>query len=247
MGNAVAVRALDAARMVGGTLADAGGALLRSLALAAAPLMAWVRANPLPAAARTVVLLALGVTVHNALHAQPGAHAAPWFVSAAEATQTQPTDTTVAAPKRARIADPVVFGIQSELTDRGYYDGTIDGLNGSRTSAAIRLYEESVGITPRGEATSALLDRIRLGPVTALPKPDANSTASIPAAEPTEPNPTLLVQRGLVAYGESIATDGVMGPMTRAAIENFQGAHGMEVTGEPSPAVVERMRAEGLL
>lgn len=245
-GHAVATGALDALRSAGGVVGDAASPLLQAASPLVAQASAWVRANPLTTVLRLGVVVLIGATAHNAVHGQSGPHTAPWFAENEVVVADAAPTSEAPAPKRARIADPVVFGIQSELTDRGFYAGTIDGLNGSRTRAAIRAYEESVGIPPRGEATSALLDRIRLGPVNGLPRPDATTTASTDNAEPSV-NPVLEAQRGLVAYGESIAADGVMGPMTRAAIENFEGAHGMSVTGEASAELLARMRAEGLL
>lgn len=241
-------RLSEGARSVGAVLGWVVGAIGTH---ALAPIAAWVRADPVGSTARIAVALAVCGTVHNAAFGQHGTHASPWF-GAAEAVTSPVVPAAEAAPKRARIADPVVFGIQSELTDRGFYSGAIDGLAGGRTREAIMAYEASVGIATRGEPTNALLERIRLGPVASLPKPDAKrddvATGSVDPTEVIdEGERVLLVQRGLVAYGKAIAADGVIGPMTRGAIEEFEGAHGMPITGEASAALVARMRAEGLI
>ena len=245
-GQALATGALDALRSTGGLIADAVSPLVQAASSPLGQAAAWARAKPLSAALGIGISVLVCATAHNAALGQSGPHAAPWFGKGEAVVADAAPKSEAPAQKRARIADPVVFGIQSELTDRGFYSGTIDGLNGSRTRAAISAYEESVGIPPRGEATSALLDRIRLGPVEALPRPDAVTTASTGSDEPLV-DLVLQAQRGLVAYGESIATDGVMGPMTRSAIEGFEGAHGMPVTGDASEELLARMKAEGLL
>ena len=234
---------------VGGKLITAAKGMASVCIAVARPVVAYVRANPTTALVRTAVGVVVIATVQNAAFGQGTNHEAPWFGSSAEKPAT--TEVQPAAPKRARIADPVVFGIQSELTDRGFYGGEIDGLVGARTREAIKAYEKSVGITPRGEPTSALLDRIRLGKVASLPRAevrpaDEEPTGSVSASPPAE-SPVLLVQRALVAYGEQITVDGVMGPNTRAAIEAFEGAHGMTVTGEASDELIARMKSEGLL
>ena len=247
------VRVLADAAMQLGT---AGIHVTRATVRAMTPLTLWARANPAVAAVRLGVTVVVAATVYNAAFGHSAAHPSPWFGSVEQDVarqETEPQTAPVAAPKRARIADPVVFGIQSELTDRGFYEGEIDGLSGERTRAAIVAYEQSVGIPARGQATSALLDRIRLGNVASVPRPgerDETATGSVPAATDDAeegPNLVLLAQRGLVAYGGELATDGVMGPMTRAAIEEFEGAHGMPITGEPSETLVAKMRANGLL
>lgn len=51
--------------------------------------------------------------------------------------------------------------IQRRLTQKGYYQGEIDGLFGSATMESVAAYQRSIGVTPDGYPTSILLDQLR--------------------------------------------------------------------------------------
>lgn len=53
------------------------------------------------------------------------------------------------------------LAIQRSLAARGYDIGTIDGVIGAKTEAAIRVFEAAQGLTVTGSATPELLDRLR--------------------------------------------------------------------------------------
>ena len=94
----------------------------------------------------------------------------------------------------------------------------------------------------------------------ALPPPDSTTTATVappvvsppPAVEAPQVQPALdparqqlvEIQRALARLGiYSGAIDGLSGPRTRAAIVEYQAAAGLEVTGDPSAALLELMQA----
>ena len=116
-------------------------------------------------ARRAVLAAATGAIVYNAAFAQEARHAAPWFEDQLVAAAQD------VAPRRAAPADPVVFGLQSELMELGYYEGSIDGVTGARTRAAIRAYEAAHGLPESGRPTGALLARIRVANARDLPRP----------------------------------------------------------------------------
>lgn len=221
-----------------------------------------VRADPRGSALRACVAVLLVATVHNAAFSQDAPHAAPWFGGAEPAVEVAALEP--AAPKRARaIPDPVVFGLQSELMDLGFYEGGIDGIVGSRTRSAIEAYERAQGLPATGKATEALLNRIRVADVRHLPRPDALPRPStsperrVSVARPTvspeatgsvAPAPELPVrevQEALRATGVAIEADGLMGPNTRAAIEAWEEARGLPILGEPTVELLRRMRGTG--
>ncbi|MFZ2102179.1 MAG: peptidoglycan-binding protein, partial [Oricola sp.] len=75
----------------------------------------------------------------------------------------------------AQNGDKSVAGIQELLIKLGYYDGTVDGLRGPKTNAAIDSYKNNVGL--RGiELTDAEL-------VTSI-RNNLDVTAAIPAPRP---------------------------------------------------------------
>ena len=230
--------------------------------------IARVRREPARAVTLAAATTLCLVTVHNAAFGQSERHGSPWFGDPVETASLPSPEPATAAPKKQRaLADPVVFGIQSELMDLGFYAGTIDGIAGSRTRRAIETYESANGLPVTGRATEALLGRIRVGAVRHLPRPSASprrtadasatdraATGSVPAPEPASlpaPGPSRetvrSVQEALIAAGEDLDADGLMGPNTRAAIEAYEEDRGLPVTGEPAPALLAHMRDAGLV
>ncbi|MGY5806449.1 peptidoglycan-binding domain-containing protein [Rhizobium sp. LEGMi198b] len=75
----------------------------------------------------------------------------------------------------------LVADVQSELIRRGLYDGTADGVIGSRTTAAILFFQEASGLAQTGVATPELLAALKAND----PGTHASSKTSV-AAVPSE-------------------------------------------------------------
>lgn len=82
-----------------------------------------------------------------------------------------------------------------------------------------------------------------LRPSPAVAKSNAVMTADIPA-----PKLVLQIQRGLqnIAYSD-VEVDGVAGAQTKAAIRRFEKHYRLPETGEPSEAVLKKLKAIGAL
>ena len=84
------------------------------------------------------------------------------------ARYSDPATTTYAPAPRYAYAAPVaqqgeiVRAVQSELSALGYNPGPIDGINGRRTSAAIRKYQADHSFITDGRASLGLLDHVRI-------------------------------------------------------------------------------------
>jgi len=77
-------------------------------------------------------------------------------------------------------ADELLEAVQSKLSRMGYYDGTVDGVWGSQTAAAVRRFQLAKDLRVTGELnpeTLAALD-IKAKP-TATPKPRAAALADL--------------------------------------------------------------------
>jgi len=105
------------------------------------------------------------------------------------------------APEPVELApngDTDVAGIQELLAKLGYYDGTVDGLRGPMTNAAIETYKNNVGLRGIELTDAELVTSIRnnLDVTAAIPEPrpqPAKAADSIPAPEPAakpDPSPT---------------------------------------------------------
>lgn len=218
--------------------------------------LAWLASDPAGHARRGVATVAMGAVVYNAAFAQDAQHGTPWFGETVELKVEEPPVRT------AVLADPVVFGIQSELRELGYYDGAIDGLVGGRTRDAIRAYETSNGLPVRGQADAALLGRIRVASVRQITPPGGVSrdvaTGSVEAeppavggpfeADPTqEADATRTLQEGLKAFGFDVVVDGLRGPKTDAAIAAYAERRKLPSADLSDEVVISDMRAQGLV
>ena len=75
--------------------------------------------------------------------------------TAPELSGTEGVQATADAPAA------MVAAVQGELTRLGFYSGRVDGLMGPKTRAAIRHFEKVAGDPENGEATEALLEKLK--------------------------------------------------------------------------------------
>ncbi|MGB8818320.1 MAG: peptidoglycan-binding domain-containing protein [Rhizobiaceae bacterium] len=173
-----------------------------------------------------------------------------------------------------RLADPTLADIQSALAQLKIYNGSVDGLPGPKTRAAIAKFQQEAGLEPTGEIDPLLLDAIRTASIPAekipAPKPKVKPLAANPAVKPTPPQQTaevsaeaastptspsslsnedlLRLQAGLKAFGNDfIEVDGRIGSKTRDAIREFQNLFQLTVSGEPNREVLDKLQEIGLV
>ncbi len=119
-----------------------------------------------------------------------------------------------------------VLAIQNELIARGYSPGVVDGAEGPRTRSAILAYQRDAGLRQTGRASRELLDHLKF----AAPRRDAGGAT------------VREIQRRLASLGYYAgAVDGVVGPMTRAAIRGFQKSEGLATTGAADRALLSAL------
>lgn len=128
-------------------------------------------------------------------------------------------------------AKAYVVAIQEELKELGYHPGPLDGIEGSRTRAAIRSYQRNAGLPVTGRASKELLEHMKFASGKAYAKP--------PQVDPM----VLEVQKNLAERGYyQDKLDGILGPATRGAIGAYQSDSGMPVDGRISPKLLESLR-----
>jgi peptidoglycan hydrolase-like protein with peptidoglycan-binding domain len=106
-------------------------------------------------------------------------------VQTASLPATQTPAATTAAPSK------LVADVQAELIRRGLYDGSADGVIGSRTTAAILFFQEASGIAQTGEASPELLAALKANDAgTGAHATNKATVAAVPAERPVNVSAT---------------------------------------------------------
>lgn len=176
----------------------------------------------------------------------------------------EPARAVAPAAAQARTRGDIVTDIQRELARRGFYDGAVDGLYGAKTDSAIRDFEQAAGIKQPGEVGETLLQAIQRSTVkgklaaaaptatpAAAPRRDPIAALIVPspapAAAPSAPTPSrqvVAIQRALGDFGYGqVRPTGLYDPDTRAAIERFERARSLPVTGQVSDRLIRELGA----
>jgi len=145
------------------------------------------------------------------------------------------TTKTTADTKNADASDKSLLALQDLLAKRGFYNGAIDGIKGSRTSAAIVAAQKAYGLTPDGIAGSQTLAALQKDAVKSdSAKPSSNSSTNQTTKPASSVNDdgianlqNLLADRGF--YKGPIT--GVLGTKTKEAIIAAQRAYGLTADG----------------
>ena len=253
--------------------------------------------NPAMSGGLMVMAITAMAIMSNALFLQAGRHPEPLFATRPAAAMRAPTNAAVTVPlphtrEQAAAAIPspppkaaapppppaasapvdaskvLITAVQRELARLGVYTGTIDGLSGSRTRAAISSWQTAAGLKATGEATADLLTALRqpvaAAPPAAAPVPpvvkEAASTdqvaAAVARAAELEREQAALAQGAQlrkvqvalnqIGYGP-LGVDGQANQSTNDAIRRFQLDNGLPVTGELNDRVVARLVSIGAM
>jgi peptidoglycan hydrolase-like protein with peptidoglycan-binding domain len=222
--------------------------------------------TPRDAVGLVVGVLATGAILINLLFMQPQSHPAPMFKAAVTQSKTKLTSDTNTAgspvptrrvetpsvparvPPSPRTPGQIINEIQRELSRRGYYDGTVDGLYGPKTDAAIRDFEHAYGLKPSPEPNEALLQSITRMPSkgakgvtgTASPRPISRNDE---VADRSATSPRIIaLQRALAEYGYGqIKPTGIPDGDTQRAIEKFERERKLPVTGQVSERLLREL------
>ena len=163
----------------------------------------------------------------------------------------------------------ILISVQKRLSDLGYYTGEADGVTGPLTRTAIVKFQADHNLAETGTADQGLLTVLNSvasqgSPPLPSPRPPAEvstgtgdavtavlqtASASQSAETAGVASPMVVeIQRGLVniAY-DDVTVDGVAGTKTREAILQFQKHYRLPATGEPSVAVLDKLKEIGAL
>lgn len=227
---------------------------------------AFVSDNPALVGGTTAFAVAMFFVASNALWYQPNAHHEAFFETRSLETYKAPPlpqkHSKLESAKRGKEdlfriiqdeapeSDPVVRDIQSALQDMAMYDGSVDGIAGPRTLAAIREFQQKAGMEPNGKVGEPLLDAIRTASIPA-PKlkrvaPKKTDTISTKVDTVVDGGQIKRIQAALKKHGhDEIDADGIAGSKTRDAIKAYQARKKLKVTGVADAALLKSMTKAG--
>jgi peptidoglycan hydrolase-like protein with peptidoglycan-binding domain len=147
------------------------------------------------------------------------------------------------APKSnvASTKSDSIKNLQQLLSDRGFYGGAIDGINGPMTQEAIILAQKTYGLVTDGVAGSLTMAALESGSTITISYKEATGqeTTSNATDNSIKKGQTLLSQLGL--YDGAI--DGIQGSKTTAAIKKAQTLYGLPVDGVLNSATLAALQS----
>ena len=134
-----------------------------------------------------------------------------------------------------------IKNLQQLLSDRGFYGGAIDGINGPMTQEAIILAQKTYGLVTDGVAGSLTMAALESGSTITISYKEATGqeTTSNATDNSIKKGQTLLSQLGL--YDGAI--DGIQGSKTTAAIKKAQTLYGLPVDGVLNSATLAALQS----
>jgi murein L,D-transpeptidase YcbB/YkuD len=224
---------------------------------------AFVSENPALVGGTTAFAVTMFFVASNALWYQPNAHRDAFF----ETRSLESYKAPVMSQKQARLnrvkdgkqdlfrivqedalpSDPVVRDIQSALREMAMYEGSVDGIAGPRTLAAIREFQQRAGLEPNGKVGEPLLDAIRTASIP-VPKPKKLAIASTDDTDIAEfgSKQIIQIQAALKKHGhDDVEPDGIIGSKTSEAIKAFQIKHKLKATAKADQDLLRAMVKAG--
>jgi len=220
---------------------------------AAGQLALAISEHPREFVALLTATAAIFAIVVNALFLQKGPHPAPIFAArpllpqeATLAPRLPGAQQVPASETNSAARHQLIVNIQRELTRKGFYDGTADGIWGAKTDSAVRDFIQTAGLKSSAEASEGLLRAI-----TASTLKPASTSGAAPASDPIArliaPAPSkrvMAVQRALADFGYGqIKPTGFVDADTKAAVEKFERDRRLPIDGQITDRFVRDLAA----
>ena len=123
-----------------------------------------------------------------------------------------------------------VIQIQKKLKNWGYYSGDVDGIFGSQTLNAVKLFQQKNGLSVDGIAGLQTLRA--MGIATSSTSSNSSKVSSIPIKYGARGNDVKTIQSKLKDWGYYTGSiDGVFGSGTKSALVSFQKNNGLTADG----------------
>ncbi|MGG5886710.1 peptidoglycan-binding domain-containing protein [Falsiroseomonas sp. HC035] len=155
-----------------------------------------------------------------------------------------PVPAAAQAPPALTYAQPLgpeaVNRVQDRLRQAGAYSGRVDGIWGPDSQTALERYQQRNGLQVTGQLNQATATVLGLNPADLVGGPPGPAPAA--SAETLSEAVVRNVQGRLRSLGfYRSGVDGIWGPTTQAAIEQFQQGRGLQPNGQLTPATAAAM------
>jgi peptidoglycan hydrolase-like protein with peptidoglycan-binding domain len=131
------------------------------------------------------------------------------------------------------LAPAGVRAVQDRLRQMGAFTGTVDGVWGEASGAALREFQQGHGLQPTGQlnqATAAVLSLVPADLLRAAPdQPQEGRQLQERRLTPAETR-NLQARLGQLGYYRG-PVDGIWGPGMQSALQRFQQSSGLQVSG----------------
>jgi peptidoglycan hydrolase-like protein with peptidoglycan-binding domain len=135
-----------------------------------------------------------------------------------------------------------VQAVQDHLRGAGAYNGSVDGVWGPDSAAALQRFQASKQLQVTGQLNQATAATLGLDPSVLLSTQQATLSPPVPPADSLRPGSVRAVQSQLRQLGfYSGGVDGVWGSSTESAVERFQQSRGLQPNGQLNPATVSAL------
>lgn len=140
-----------------------------------------------------------------------------------------------------------VTKVQNRLKELGYYTGTVDGVYGLGSMAAVKAFQEKNGLTADGLAGAKTFEKLFSSSAVAAGSSSSNSSTSSGSSSTTtyprldegsKGDEVTAMQRALKSLNYPLEVDGSFGPTTKAAVKLFQGTNGLSADGVAGQATL---------
>ncbi len=127
--------------------------------------------------------------------------------------------------------------LQETLTELGYDAGSVDGILGPKSRAAIRQFQSSRSMVADAYPSEKLLDLVRRA------KAAKDAPILVVRSGPAEEGDIREMQALLTSLGyDTRGVDGRLGPRTKLAISNFRRDQGLPASNEPTIELLNALR-----
>jgi peptidoglycan hydrolase-like protein with peptidoglycan-binding domain len=141
-----------------------------------------------------------------------------------------------------KLSPQAIRDVQQRLRQSGFYSGEVDGVWGQSTQAALEKFQQNHNLQVTGSLNQSTLTILGMDPNTIVGQRTEAPTSSTAAAQPLDRPVVREIQARLRRQGfYSGGTDGVWGPGTQQALERFQRARGLQVTGDANPMTLSAL------